>query len=101
MKIQYTASDWLFVQTVSAWGGAVKEPLSDGPFERDNNSTIWEWVDVVPSGYQMEVLRTLATSKEAILRFEGQQYHKDVTLSSGDKQALRDVLTAYDVMMGN
>ena len=98
MRVQYTASTWLFVDLVTAYHDGISEPLVVGGFERDNNSTIWEWVDESPDGYQIEVLRSLANAREAILRYEGQQYRKDVTLSSGDKAALRDVLAAYDAM---
>ena len=64
----------------------------------DNNTTIWEWMDVTPDEYQIEVLRSLASAREAILRFEGSRYHRDVKLSAGDKKALREVLEAYEVM---
>ncbi len=99
MKVQYTSSDWLFVNNVIAWHDGVKEPLISGSFERDNNSTIWEWMDVSPDDYQIEVLRSLANANEAILRFEGDQYRKDVKLSAGDKKAIREVLEAYEVLM--
>lgn len=100
MKVQYTSSEWLFVEGVYAWFDGIKEPLILGPFDRDNNSTIWEWRDVSPDGRQLLTLESLANAKEAILRFEGQQYRRDVTLSEKDKKALRDVLAAYQVMNG-
>ncbi len=98
MKTIYTASNWLFVNNVVAWHDGKKEPLVSGHFNRDNNADIWEWRDETPSGYQIEVLRSLANAREAILRFEGDQYRKDVTLSAKDKKAIREVLLAYDVM---
>lgn len=98
MKVQYTASDWLFVNKVTAWHDGIKEPLISGRFDRDSNSSIWEWVDTTPDGYQIEVMRSLSEATEAILRFEGDQYHKDVTLSSGDKRAIRETLAAYEAI---
>lgn len=98
MKVIHTASNWLFVRKVTAWHDGIKEPLVSGIFERDNNSDIWEWVDVNPDVYQLEVLRSLANARKAILRFEGDQYYRDVKLSSGDKKAIREVLLAYEVM---
>lgn len=98
MKVQYASSDWLFVKRVIAWHDGIKEPLISGNFERDNNSTIWEWMDVTPDDYQVAILRSLANANEAILRFEGDQYRKDVKLSGGDKKAIREVLRAYEVM---
>ena len=101
MKVQYAAENWLFVERVDAWYLGVKEPLVVGGFNRDNNSRIWEWVDIKPDDYQLEVLRALAKAPESILRFQGQQYHRDVTLSAGDKKAIAEVLEAYDLMLGN
>ncbi|KMK66035.1 hypothetical protein [Puniceibacterium sp. IMCC21224] len=98
MKVQYTGSDWLFVTSVTAWHDGIKESLIAGSFERDNNTSIWEWMDVTPDDDQIEVLRSLATANEAILRFNGDQYHRDVTLSSGDKKAIRDILDAHDAL---
>ncbi len=101
MRVQFTANKWLFVEEVVAWHDGVTEPLISGYFERDHNSDIWEWMDVNPDDYQILVLRSLADADEAILRFKGRQYHKDVTLSAKDKKAIREVLEAYDVMRGN
>lgn len=104
MVVQYAASDWLFVDKVYAWydvagtANGLKEPLISGSFNRDHNTTIWEWVDIVPDAYQLSVLRSLAEAPEAILRFEGQQYRKDATLSQGDKKAILEMLAAYSVL---
>jgi len=98
MKTVYAASDWLFVNNVIAWHDGVKETFVSGYFERDNHSRVWEWRDDIPSEYQIRILQSLASAKEAILRFEGDQYRKDVKLSEGDKRAIREVLLAYEVM---
>ena len=99
MRVQYTSSDWLFVDNVYAWQNGIKDLLISGPFDRDNNTTIWEWRDVTPSDRQVEILRALAEAPEAILRFEGHQYRRDTTLSASDKKAILDVLAAYEVML--
>lgn len=99
MKVQYAASDWLFVKNVYAWHDGIKEDFISGSFNRDNNTTIWEWVDVVPTPRHLAILANLANAKESVLRFEGMQYRKDVTLSAGDKQALREIILAYNVFL--
>ncbi|MFN4155634.1 MAG: hypothetical protein ACK4HF_13345 [Paracoccaceae bacterium] len=98
MRVQYAASDWLFVENVVAWVDGVKYPFISGPFDRDNNSTIWEWRDVSPDDHQLFVLKNLAEGKEAILRFEGMQYKRDATLSAGDKKAILETLSAFEAM---
>ena len=95
LKIQYTANDWLFVNNVIAYRDGKSSTLYDGSFERDHNTDIWEWVDVNPSKHQLEILAAIGSAKESILRFEGQQYRKDVTLRKNDKVALKEVLAAY------
>lgn len=99
MKVVYTSSDWLFVQKVQAWHDGIKEPFASGRFDRDNNTKIWEWQDVEPTDLQLVILESMANAKEAVFRFEGQQYRKDITLSAGDKKAIREVLEAYRVML--
>lgn len=98
MRIQYAASDWLFVKRVHVWYDGTKVLFATGRFERDNNSTIWEWQDVSPDPLQIQVLKKISAAKEVILRFEGSQYHRDVKISNADKKAIRDVLTAFEVM---
>lgn len=60
---------------------------------------IWEWTDIASDDRQVEILRDLASADESILRFAGMEYRQGVTLSSGDKQAIREVLLAYEVML--
>lgn len=100
MNIQYTGDDWLFVENVVAWHDGIRVPFFEGSFQRDNNTSVWEWVDERPSAQQIEVLRQMAEADEAILRYEGEQYRRDVTLSTGDKTAIREVLLAYETMGG-
>ncbi|MCC6007947.1 MAG: hypothetical protein JJU40_09730 [Rhodobacteraceae bacterium] len=98
MKVQYTADRWLFVQRVEAWHDGVREPLVTGRFERDHDHRIWEWSDVTPDARQIEVLRSLAGAREAVLRFHGRQYVRDVTLSADDRRALREMLEAHEAL---
>lgn len=100
LRVVYAGNDWLFVNSVEAWHDGIKEPLVSGNFDRDNNTSVWEWVDISPDPLQVAVLRSLGSADEAILRFRGMQYKKDVRLSKGDKKAIREVLEAYDIMRG-
>lgn len=100
LRTNYTNDSWLFVHSVLAFHDGVTEPLTSGYFERDHDTEIWEWLDEIPSEYQIGLLRDLSEADEAILRFEGAQYHDDATLSQRDKDAIRDVLDAYEIMRG-
>lgn len=98
MIIQYAAKDWLFVNKVTLYADGSSFPFYQGAFKRDNHTRIWEWVDVTPSTVQLGLLKRASTSKEVILRFEGQQYRKDVKLRAKDKRALKDVLAVYELV---
>jgi len=37
----------------------------------------------------------MAKGKDVVLRFNGQQYRKDKTVSNGDKQAIARILAAH------
>lgn len=99
MQVQYTARKWLFVNSVKAWYDDMELNLVSGAFERDNSSDIWEWADVVPNEFQTELLHEIANAKKTVLRFQGQQYRKDIPMRSSDKRAILDVLAAYDAML--
>ena len=96
MQTQYASKSWLFVDRVEAYADGATFTLTTGKFERDNNSTIWEWCDESPSASQIATLEKLANAKDATLRFIGHQYRDDKTLSAGDKAALRAVLADYE-----
>ena len=44
----------------------------------------------------IEMLKAIANSKETIVRFQGDNYHYDLTVSASDKKAIKEVLTAYE-----
>ena len=45
------------------------------------------------------MLRAIAASEETIIRFQGDTYYYDLTVSGTDKQAIETVLDAYDILM--
>lgn len=97
----YTQDSWVFFEKITF---AVDEErytmnFSYNDVVRDNGGgVVWEYVDVDVSDADEEMLWAIANSKETIVRFEGDDYVWDFTVTSSDKQAIRDVLTAYDAM---
>lgn len=69
-----------------------------GEFERRNTSHVWEWKDVTPSESQINIMRHLIDTDEALLRFHGQQRHEDHDFTESEKRSVRDVLEAYEAM---
>lgn len=100
--IQYYADSWLFIQSYSIKVDGVTytiTPEKYGDVQRDNGGgMIWEWYDISPSAEQIEMLRAIANSNEAIIRFNGRQYYDDRTITASEKQAIKNVLNAYDAL---
>jgi len=99
LRVSYSSQyGWLFVQNIKAWHDGILEPLTAGPFERKSGSIVREWQDVAPTELQIEIMRSLASAKESTLRFEGKDRHKDVVLTRKNKEAIMDVLEAFEAM---
>ena len=105
LKMQYFADDWLFIDKAAVNVDGETLLLSETSFERDNNSTIWEWQDVTIIGdisneivLGRDVLEKIAHSKSAVVRYTGSQYYHDQYISSNQKRAMLNVLEAYDAL---
>lgn len=100
-KVQYYADDWLFVEGFTVWVDGHTFEYPNLRFERDNGSgSIWEWHEQAVRPQDLVMLLAVAQSKEAIVRFEGRQYRKDVTITAAQKKALDNVLLAYEAANG-
>ena len=105
LKMQYFADDWLFIDKASVNIDGETFALSETSFERDNDSTIWEWQDITIIGdtsneliLGRDVLERIAYSNSAIVRYSGSQYYHDEYISATQKRAIRNVLEAYDLV---
>jgi hypothetical protein len=94
LVVSYFADSWLFVNSARVNVDGTNYVLNADKWERDNNSSIWEWSDVVLDDRQM--IERIITSKKAVIRFDGSQYYDTRVISSTQKTALRQVLDAYD-----
>ena len=95
LKLQYTSDDWLFIDNTTFLIDGTKYEIA-GNFERDNNSTIWEWLDINVDSKQRLMLNKLSKSKIAKVRYSGDKYHKDRTITSKEKSIIRKTLEVYD-----
>lgn len=98
VQIQYVSNDWLFVEKLifSIDGDRTVKEFNHFDWNRDNGSgDIWEWIDFSGDLEMQALLEKIANSKKAILRFEGRQYYKDLTISPTDKKAILETLEYY------
>ena len=95
--IQYYGEDWLFIEKYlfNIDGDTYEIDPGYGVVERDSDSKVWEWLEKAPDNGEVELLRKIIKSKKAVMRIEGRQYYKDVTISTTQKKALGRVLTVY------
>ncbi len=95
MKVQYFDDDWLFVESAKVNVDGEVFTLSCTDWERDNNQYIWEWCDIQLDNRPM--IEAIIKSRNAVIKFDGDQYYDTRTITSSQKRALRNVLKAYDV----
>ena len=95
LKFQYNSDDWLFIERAILMIDGEKYTVT-GNWERDNNSDIWEWLDLSVEENELLILEKLVNSKDAKVRYEGRQYHNDRTISSKEKSIIKKTLEIYN-----
>ncbi len=100
LKVQYSADDWLFIRAFTLVVDGRKFEKSPAKFERDHDGEIWEWYDEGLSSSDLEMIKAIITSKKSTIRFAGDKYYNDRTISTAEKKALQSVLDAYSVLGG-
>ena len=98
LVFQYSADNWLFISSVKILTDNGTRELT-GEWKTDNGSgKIWEWQDFnATSGEDAYfVLNDMAKSKTIKIRFVGNQYHHDRTLSSKELASIRLIFEAYE-----
>lgn len=103
-RIQYTADDWLFIESFVIKTDYTSHTISTsyGQVETDHGSgKIWEWYDVKMDNRLYSIVIEIIESKSVKLRCNGKQYYKDRTLSAKEKQGLQNVLDAYEALGGD
>lgn len=105
LAIQYAADDWLFIEKYIIKVDGVTYNISEqeyGEIKTDNGSGgIWEWLDRQVGPSEFEIIKAVANGKDVKIRFSGKDYHKDKTITSQQKLALKNVLNAYEALGGS
>ncbi len=98
LNIQYSGDDWLFIDNYTIKVDDKIFTLTPYNINRDNSSYVWEWATFIDDKNFLPIVEAVITSKEAKIRYEGDQYYKDRTITSTEKQALQNVLDAMDAL---
>ena len=94
LRIQYAGDDWVFVNLYRfVIDGQNRSILPEEDMVRDNEGgTVWEYVDKNPSMTDLLILKEIAESKSAKMRYEGKDKVFDRVISSKEKQSLRRII---------
>lgn len=100
LRVQYFGDDWLFIDSFVVVADGQRFEREKVKFERDNDVSVWEWYDGNVSYADMRMIKAVISSKEAVIRLQGRQYHKDKVITASQKLALQNVLDAYHLIGG-
>lgn len=97
VRYNYTGDSWIFWKklTIVVDGEKYTETPNYYDIIHDNDTEVWEYVDL---DADFEMLEAIVKSKETIVRFQGDNYHYDLTVSAGDKKIMKNMLTAYEYL---
>ena len=99
-KASYHADDWIFFKNVYLYydGTTYEIPFDEyKDKETDVDGGISEWIDISVQNEFLQHLKASVEAKDVKIRFSG-KYTKDRTLSNTERQGIKLVLMAYDVL---
>jgi len=95
IKFQYAADDWLFINRAILLIDGEKYTVT-GNWQRDNNSCIWEWLDILVEAKERNILGKISNAKSVKIRYQGSKYYKDRTITCKEKSIIKKTLEIYD-----
>ena len=99
----YTDDDWVFFKKITFACDDQRFYKSFSYFDivRDNGGgDVWEYIDMDVNATEIKILEAIASSTKTIIRFEGDDYYRDFTVSAKDKDAIRFTLDLYYLLGG-
>lgn len=102
LKMSYEGDEWIFFENAYlSYDENTKTILFDKYDNKDTESgyggRVWEWIDVNVDESLYDYLKEFVNGKSLKMRLSG-KYTRTRTISGNEKQALQDVLLAYDVL---
>jgi len=104
LRMSYTGPNWLFVESVTFKVDGRTHTIAEKRHRRwegdHARGKIWEWKDTQADYMTWDLIRQIANSKKTIMRYQGRQYKYDREITAAEKQALNNILLAYEAMGG-
>ena len=99
----YTDNSWVFFKkiTFACDDQRFYKTFSYYDIVRDNDSgDVWEYIDMDVNATEIKIMEAIASSEKTIIRFEGDNYYSDFTVTAKDKEAIRFTLDLYYLLGG-
>jgi len=97
LKFNYRGRSWLFAERIKVVADDYVWQSPELGFHRDHSTEVWESAHL---DLEDPAVRRLAVAimdaKEAIVRFQGRQYHSDLVVTDRMKSDLRAIVDALD-----
>lgn len=103
LMMSYTGDDWIFFKNAYlSYDGNTKEIYFDDyrDKETDNDSGVWEWIEVQLDDDDINWLKSFASSNNAKMRLSG-KYTKTRNLTPQERQGILDVISGYELLKQN
>lgn len=100
LKMSYKGDSWIFFErSYLSYDGITKEIPFDKYDDKktENDTDVWEWIDVSVTNDVENFLRDFAKSKNAKMRLSG-KYTRTRNLTWNERQGIIDVLNGYDAL---
>jgi hypothetical protein len=97
-KVQYHGDEWLFISSYIFNVDGTNYDYVPSKMQKDNSDTVWEWSAEPAGSVAMPIIQAILAGKQSKVRFEGQQYYKDHTISQAEKTAMQNVMDTYNVL---
>lgn len=97
LMLSYTGDDWIFFEDIYLKSGDDILQVLFNKYEdkkTDNNSKVWEWINMRAAPEIIDFLEEAANSGELKIRLSG-KYVKDRTVSKKELSALKDIIQLY------
>ena len=103
LMIQYTADEWLFFKKVNfSIDGKPFEYIPEDTETDHGGGSIWEWSDeAIITTSDKELIKALASSKVAKMKFLGRQYYKIKNITPKQVQSINRTIELYRAMGGD
>ena len=102
LKMSYEGDDWIFFEKAYiSYEGNTMEISFDRYRDKESDNSggrVWEWIDVSVNDAMLNFLTDASKSSNIKMRLSG-KYTKTRNLSYNERQALKDILLAYDVLL--